>query len=220
MTGQDTSCLYVIHCVGATSWIWICPGPSPHVFPCCCHIKQKWQIYNLQKTSRLQMLPSSMPFIVMNCRNACGSSTRSAEFGNSSKAASPLTFPTSRAPSPPTIAPGDLSQIKAGKVNKSKPCQTLWLTHQKFPRQRSTLCLPSLPTNLAESEGSPLIHASQSVLNQPLIKWEHAKVSSNIFTGPSTAQVKHNRRKQDVFVFTASPPWCSLSNVLSLLGLV
>lgn len=74
------------------------------------------------------MLRSSVPFIVMNRRNACGSSTGSAQFGNSSKAESPLTFPTSQAPSPPTPptpAPGDLSQIKDGKVNKSKPCQTL-----------------------------------------------------------------------------------------------
>lgn len=131
------------------------------------------------------MLRSCVPFVVMNCRNACGSSTGSAEFGNSSKAESPLTFPTSQAPSPPTPAPGDLSQIKDGKVNKSKPCQTLWLTHQKFPRQRSTLCLPSLPTNLAESEGSPLIHASESALNQPLIKREHAKVSGNIIAAPA-----------------------------------
>lgn len=195
------------------------PGPLPRVFSCCCQIKQKWQKYNLQKTSRLQMRSSSMPFIVMNCRNACGSSTGSAEFGNSSKAESLLTFPTSRAPSPPTPAPGDLSQIKDGKVNKSKPCQTLWLTHQKFPQQRSTL-LPSLPTNLAESEGSPLIHASQSALNQPLIKREHAKVSSNIFAGPIHSWSQTNRRKQDLFVFTASRPWCSLSNILSLLGLV
>lgn len=74
-----------------------------------------------------------------------------------------------------TPAPGDPSQIKAGEVNKSKPCQTHWLTHQKFPWLRYTLCLPSLPTNLARSEGSPIIHASQSVLNQPLIKREHVE---------------------------------------------
>lgn len=74
-----------------------------------------------------------------------------------------------------TPAPGDPSQIKAGEVNKSKPCQTHWLTHQKLPWLRYTLCLPSLPTNLARSEGSPIIHASQSVLNQPLIKREHVE---------------------------------------------
>lgn len=62
----------------------------------------------------------------------------------------------------------------------------------KVPQQRSTLCLPSLPTNLAESEGSPLIHASESALNQPLIKREHAEASSNIFTAPihSSSQTK------------------------------
>ena len=117
----------------------------------------------------------------MICRNARGRSTGSAELGNSSKASS-LTLSISQAPSPPSPAPGDLSQIKDGKVNKSKPCQTLWLTHQKFPQQCSTLCLPSLPTNLVESEGSPLIHACESALNQPLIKREHTEVSSNIFT--------------------------------------
>lgn len=163
------------------------------------------------------MLRSSVPFIVMNCRNACGSSTGSAEFGNSSKAESRLTFPTSQAPSPPTPAPGDLSQIKDGKVNKSKPCQNLWLTHQKFPQQCSTLCFPSLPTNLVESEGSPLIHASESALNQPLIKREHARCPATSSLPPSTPE--QNRTKQDLFVFTACRPWCSLSDVLSLLGL-
>lgn len=45
-----------------------------------------------------------MPFILMNHKSACGSSTESAEFGNSSKAESPLTFPTSLAPSPLTAS--------------------------------------------------------------------------------------------------------------------
>lgn len=151
----------------------------------------------------------------MHCSShACGSSTGSAEFGNSSKAEPPLTFPTSQAPSPPTPAPGDLSQIKDGKVNKSKPCQTLWLTHQKFPQQRSTPCLPSLPTNLAESKGSPLIHASESALINLWLRGSMPRCPATSSLHPSTAEVKHNRRKQDLFVFTAaSRPRCSLSNV-------
>lgn len=39
------------------------------------------------------MLRSSLAFIVINCRHACGSPTGSAEFGNSSKTESPLTSP-------------------------------------------------------------------------------------------------------------------------------
>lgn len=37
------------------------------------------------------------------------------------------------------------------------------------------LRLPSLPTNLAQSEGSPLIHASASVLNQPPISGQQGE---------------------------------------------
>lgn len=54
----------------------------------------------------------------------------------------------------------------------------------KVPSAALDTPLPSLPTNLAESEGSPLIHASESVLNQPLIKREHAKVSRYVFAAP------------------------------------
>lgn len=167
------------------------------------------------------MLGSLVPFIVMNCKNACGSSTRSAQFGNSSKAESPLTFPTYQAPSLPTQAPGDLSQIKDGKVNKSKPCQTLWLTHQKFPQQCSTHCFPSLPTNLVESKGSPLIHASERHgLVNLWLKRSMPRCPATSSLPPSTPEVKQKRRKQDIFVVTASCAWYSLSNVLSLLGLV
>lgn len=50
----------------------------------------------------------------------------------------------------------------------------------KVPLAALDTPLPSFPTNLAESEGSPLIHASESTLNQPLIKREHAEVSGNV----------------------------------------
>lgn len=131
--------------------------------------------------------------------------------GNSSKAESSSNLPPpppSTYPHLPLPAPGDLSQIKDGKVNKSKPCQTLWLTHQKFPQQRSTLCLPSLPTNLAESEGSPLIHASESALNQPLIKREHAEVSSTISSARHPLLESNNTEGKDLFVLRvpSEPP--------------
>lgn len=62
----------------------------------------------------------------------------------------------------------------------------------KVPSAALNTPLPSLPTNLAESEGSPLIHACESALNQPLIRREHAKVSSNVFAAPihSRSQTK------------------------------
>lgn len=57
----------------------------------------------------------------------------------------------------------------------------------KVPPAALNTPLPSLPTNLAQSEGSLLIHACESALNQPLIKREHAKVSGTVLTAPITS---------------------------------
>lgn len=76
----------------------------------------------------------------------------------------------------------------------------------KVPSAALDTPLPSFPTNLAESEGSPLIHASESTLNQPLIKREHAEVSGNVLAAPppSATKVKQNRRKQDLLLSAAT----------------
>lgn len=73
----------------------------------------------------------------------------------------------------------------------------------KVPSAALDSPFPSLPTNLSESEGSPLIHASESALNQPLIKRERAKVSSNVSTHPihSSSQTK---QKETAFVCLAA----------------
>lgn len=88
----------------------------------------------------------------------------------------------------------------------------------KVPSAALDTPLPSFPTNLAESEGSPLIHASESTLNQPLIKREHAEVSGNVLAAPPSAtKVKQNRRKQDLLVSATTRRHCSLILSLALL---
>lgn len=74
----------------------------------------------------------------------------------------------------------------------------------KVPSAALDTPLPSFPTNLAESEGSPLIHASESTLNQPLIKREHAEVSGNVLAAPPLP--KSNKTEGNRTCLSPQPP--------------
>lgn len=77
----------------------------------------------------------------------------------------------------------------------------------KVPSAALDTPLPSFPTNLAESEGSPLIHASESTLNQPLIKREHAEVSGNVLAAPPPLPLpKSNKTEGNRTCLSPQPP--------------
>lgn len=87
----------------------------------------------------------------------------------------------------------------------------------KVPSAALDTPLPSFPTNLAESEGSPLIHASESTLNQPLIKREHAEVSGNVLAGPPHRYQSQTKQKETGLACLRShpaPPFARLKSGL------
>lgn len=107
------------------------PGTLPHSSCRCCQMQQKSQKYNLPKKKKKRQgckrFAAPLPFVRTKPRECfCGSCTESAEFENSAKAESPLHLAhlLRHLPHLPP-APGDLSQIRDGEVNKSKPCRTL-----------------------------------------------------------------------------------------------
>ena len=61
--------------------------------------------------------------------------------------------------------------------------------------------LPSFPSDqFSRVRGEPLIHASESALNQPLIKREHAEVSSTISSARHPLLESNNTEGKDLFV--------------------
>lgn len=81
--------------------------------------------------------------------------------------------------------------------------------HIKVSLSGAQHCLPSHRTNLAPSEGSSLIHASENALNQPLIKREHAEVSRNIPAAPVSPRSRSKHKEMGCFC----PPLLSVSPV-------
>lgn len=105
----------------------------------------------------------------------------SAECGNSSKnQIDSILSPIHQAASMfPVVTVGSFKPRSGRSIKGNHARFSDWHIKSSLSRA-SALRFPSRSTNLVASGGSSLIHGSESVLNQPLIKREHAKVSSNI----------------------------------------